>query len=91
MSKAGQSVEPELRDVRKPTGRGRELEPVVLELGAWRFKTRDEQIITPDSLTIDLRSAFRANVVASLPPHHSADTVSCIDLNPVTRRRTAST
>ena len=35
---------------------GRELEPVVLALGAWGFKTlsepREEQIITPDSMTM---------------------------------------
>ena len=50
---------------------GRELEPVVLALGAWGFKTlgdpRDEQVITPDSMTMDLRTAFRANVAATLP------------------------
>ena len=50
---------------------GRELEPVVLALGAWGIKAlddpRDEQVITPDSLTIDLRSAFRAQVAADLP------------------------
>ena len=50
---------------------GRELEPVVLALGAWGFKAmgdpRDEQIITPDSMTMDLRTAFRASVAASLP------------------------
>ena len=42
---------------------GRELEPVVLALGAWGFKAmgdpRDEQIITPDSMTMTLRTAFR--------------------------------
>ena len=50
---------------------GRELEPVVLALGAWGFKAldaaRDEQVITPDSMTIDLRTAFRSNVAATLP------------------------
>src|SRR6187551_3404948 len=50
---------------------GRELEPVILSLGAWGFKAlgdaRDEQVITPDSMTMDLRTAFRANVAASLP------------------------
>jgi DNA-binding HxlR family transcriptional regulator len=50
---------------------GRELEPVVLALGAWGYKTlgdpRDEQIITPDSMTMDLRTAFRSNVAATLP------------------------
>ena len=53
------------------TDYGRELEPVVLALGAWGFKAlgdpRDEQLITPDSMTMDLRTAFRANVAAELP------------------------
>ncbi|TFC51130.1 MULTISPECIES: helix-turn-helix domain-containing protein [unclassified Cryobacterium] len=51
---------------------GRELEPVVLAFGAWGFKAmgepRDEQVITPDSLTMDLRTTFRAQVAANLPP-----------------------
>ncbi|TXN32316.1 winged helix-turn-helix transcriptional regulator [Lacisediminihabitans profunda] len=51
---------------------GRELEPVVLALGAWGFKTlgdpRQEQVITPDSMTMDLRTAFRQQVAANLPP-----------------------
>lgn len=50
---------------------GRELEPVVLALGAWGFKAlgdpREEQVITPDSMTIDLRTAFRPEVAAGLP------------------------
>jgi DNA-binding HxlR family transcriptional regulator len=50
---------------------GRELEPVVLALGAWGFKAmsdpREEQIITPDSMTMDLRTAFRPDVAANLP------------------------
>lgn len=50
---------------------GRELEPVVLALGAWGFKAmgdpREEQIITPDSMTMALRTAFRAQVAAALP------------------------
>ena len=50
---------------------GRELEPVILALGAWGFKTlgdpRDEQVITPDSMTIDLRTAFRPEVASILP------------------------
>jgi DNA-binding HxlR family transcriptional regulator len=50
---------------------GRELEPVVLALGAWGFKAmgepREEQIITPDSITMALRTAFRAGVAARLP------------------------
>ena len=50
---------------------GRELEPVVLALGAWGFKAlgelRDEQVITPDSMTMDLRTAFRPQVALELP------------------------
>jgi DNA-binding HxlR family transcriptional regulator len=50
---------------------GYELEPVVLALGAWGFKAmgdpRDEQIITPDSMTIELRTAFQPQVAAKLP------------------------
>lgn len=50
---------------------GRELEPVVLALGAWGFKAlgdpRAEQIITSDSMTMDLRTAFRPLVAATLP------------------------
>ncbi|GAA4526496.1 winged helix-turn-helix transcriptional regulator [Amycolatopsis samaneae] len=50
---------------------GRELEPVVLALGAWGFKAmgepREEQIVTPDSMTIALRTAFRPRVAADLP------------------------
>lgn len=50
---------------------GRELEPVVLALGAWGFKAmgdpRDEQILTPDAMTMSLRTAFRPQVAAALP------------------------
>jgi len=50
---------------------GRELEPVVLALGAWGFKVldapREEQVVTPDSMTVDLRTAFRPHVAADLP------------------------
>jgi DNA-binding HxlR family transcriptional regulator len=50
---------------------GRELEPVVLALGAWGFKAlgepRDEQVITPDSMTMELRAAFRPAVALALP------------------------
>lgn len=50
---------------------GRELEPVVLALGAWGFKAmgdpRDEQIVTPDAMTIALRTAFRPEVATELP------------------------
>lgn len=50
---------------------GRELEPVVLAMGAWGFKAmgepRAEQVITPDSMTMALRTAFRPQVAAGLP------------------------
>jgi DNA-binding HxlR family transcriptional regulator len=50
---------------------GRELEPVVLALGAWGFKAlgepREEQVITPDSMITDLRTAFRPRVAEGLP------------------------
>jgi len=50
---------------------GAELEPVVLALGAWGFKAmgdpRAEQVITPDSMTMALRTAFRPQVAAQLP------------------------
>ena len=50
---------------------GRELEPVVLALGTWGFKAmgepRDEQIVTPDALTMTLRTAFRPAIAAELP------------------------
>jgi len=53
------------------TAYGRELEPVVLALGAWGFKAlgdpREEQIVTPDSMTMALRTAFRPQVAADLP------------------------
>jgi DNA-binding HxlR family transcriptional regulator len=63
---------------------GRELEPVVLAFGAWGFKAmgepRDEQIITPDSLTMDLRAAFRASVAAGLPATAYGARVRGVDL-----------
>ncbi|MCW2824174.1 MAG: transcriptional regulator, HxlR family [Aeromicrobium sp.] len=53
------------------TAYGRELEPVVHALGAWGFKAmgdpRAEQVITPDSMTMALRTAFRPQVAAGLP------------------------
>jgi DNA-binding HxlR family transcriptional regulator len=53
------------------TAYGHELEPVVLALGAWGFKAmsdpRAEQVITPDSMTMDLRTAFRPQVALTLP------------------------
>jgi DNA-binding HxlR family transcriptional regulator len=50
---------------------GRELEPVVLALGTWGFKAmgdpREEQVITPDSMTMALRTAFQPQVASGLP------------------------
>lgn len=50
---------------------GRELEPVVLALGAWGLASlqdpREEQVITPDSMIIDLRSAFQPRAALDLP------------------------
>lgn len=63
---------------------GRELEPVVLALGAWGFKSlgepRQEQIITPDSMTMDLRTAFQPRVAASLPATAYAARVGAAEL-----------
>lgn len=50
---------------------GHELEPIVLALGAWGFKAmgepREDQVLTPDSMTMALRTAFRPDVAAALP------------------------
>ena len=63
---------------------GRELEPVVLALGAWGFKAmgdpREEQIITPDAMTMTLRTAFRPLVAAGLPATAYAARVGPADL-----------
>ena len=63
---------------------GRELEPVVVALGAWGLKAldepRDEQVITPDSLALDLRAAFRAGVASGLPATAYAATVGGAEL-----------
>lgn len=63
---------------------GRELEPVVLALGAWGFKAmgdpREEQVITPDSMTMALRTAFQAHVAAALPPTSYAARLGPADL-----------
>jgi DNA-binding HxlR family transcriptional regulator len=65
-----------------PYGRG--LEPIVLALGAWGFRTlgepREEQVLTPDALTIALRSAFRPAVAATLPATAYAARLDAADL-----------
>ncbi len=63
---------------------GRELEPVVLALGAWGFKAmgdpRDGQIITPDAMTMALRTAFRPTVAADLPATAYAARIGAAEL-----------
>ncbi|GAA1643920.1 winged helix-turn-helix transcriptional regulator [Microbacterium flavum] len=64
---------------------GRELEPVVLALSAWGFRAldepRDEQVVTPDAMTITLRSAFQADAAASLPPTRYAARIGAAELD----------
>jgi DNA-binding HxlR family transcriptional regulator len=63
---------------------GRELEPVVLALGAWGFKTmgepRENQVITPDSMTITLRTAFQPETATTFPPTTYAAHLGTADL-----------
>ena len=51
---------------------GRELEDVVLSLCRWGFQALGEpgpqDVLTADALTITLRSAFRPEIAAALPP-----------------------
>jgi DNA-binding HxlR family transcriptional regulator len=53
------------------TAYGRELEPVVLALGRWGFAQMGEpgpgDVVTADSLTMALRTAFQADAAAALP------------------------
>ncbi len=50
---------------------GRGLEEVVLSLGRWGLRALGEpgpqEVLTPDALTVTLRSAFRAEVAAGFP------------------------
>ena len=63
---------------------GRELEPLVLGLGAWGFKAlgdpREDQIITPAAMTMSLRTAFRPQVAATLPATAYAALVGAAEL-----------
>lgn len=63
---------------------GRELEPVVLALGAWGFRAlgeaREAQVVTAESMTMDLRSAFRAPVAAALPATSYAARIGATEL-----------
>ncbi|GAA1996480.1 winged helix-turn-helix transcriptional regulator [Microbacterium ulmi] len=51
---------------------GRELEPIVVALGRWGFQAMGEpgidDVVTADSLTIALRTAFQRDAAAALPP-----------------------
>lgn len=51
---------------------GRELEPIVLALGRWGFaqmgEPAPEDVVTADSLTMALRTAFRKDASSALPP-----------------------
>jgi DNA-binding HxlR family transcriptional regulator len=48
---------------------GRELEPIVLALGRWGFRSmgepKDDEIVTADSLTMNLRTAFRPELATA--------------------------
>jgi hypothetical protein len=50
---------------------GRQLEPIVLALGRWGFVQMGEpgesDVVTADSLTMALRTAFRPDAAAALP------------------------
>lgn len=50
---------------------GRELEPIVLALGRWGFQRMGDpgegDIVTPDSLTMALRTAFRPAAAQNIP------------------------
>ncbi|GAA1649315.1 winged helix-turn-helix transcriptional regulator [Georgenia ruanii] len=67
---------------------GRGLEEVVLALGRWGFRAMGApepgDVITPDSLTMALRTAFRAGSAAALPPTayeaHVGDVVLGLDV-----------
>ena len=53
------------------TAYGRQLEPIVLALGRWGFEQMGEpgidDVVTADSLTMALRTAFQPDAAASLP------------------------
>ncbi len=52
------------------TANGRELEPSIIEMGRWGAKTlgdpRAEEVVTPDSLVMALRTTFRAQNAADV-------------------------
>ncbi|MCR2762869.1 helix-turn-helix transcriptional regulator [Microbacterium sp. zg.B48] len=54
------------------TDYGRQLEPIVLALGRWGFQQMGEpepgDVVTADSLTMALRTAFQPDAAAAMPP-----------------------
>ncbi|WP_243077238.1 helix-turn-helix domain-containing protein [Microbacterium sp. SS28] len=56
------------------TDYGRMLEPIVLALGRWGFQAMGDpgadDVVTADSLTMALRTAFQPDVAAALPTLH---------------------
>jgi DNA-binding HxlR family transcriptional regulator len=54
------------------TGYGRELEPIVTALSRWGFQAMgapaEGDVVTGDSLTMALRTAFQADAATALPP-----------------------
>lgn len=68
---------------------GRELEPIVLALGRWGFQAMGEpaegDVVTADSLTMALRTAFRPDAAAALP-----DADYELQVGPVTLRATVA-
>ncbi|MFZ1926761.1 MAG: helix-turn-helix domain-containing protein [Solirubrobacteraceae bacterium] len=59
---------------------GRELEPIVLALGRWGFRSmgepRDDDVVTADSLTMALRTAFKPEIASvSLDFHVQVEAV----------------
>ena len=71
------------------TDYGRMLEPIVLALGRWGFASMGEpgpdDVVTADSLTMALRTAFQPEVAASVPPAdyelHVGDVVLCVQVD----------
>lgn len=59
---------PNCRLVYELTEYGRELEPIVLALGRWGFRSmrepRDDDVVTADSLTMALRTAFKPEIAS---------------------------
>lgn len=76
------------------TEHGRRLEPIVLALGRWGFQEMGDpgpdDIVTADSLTMALRTAFQTDAAAGLPPAdyevHIGDVALRVQVDGVTLR-----